>query len=502
LLIAKFTAIGNSSLKGPQMNEIKLQRVGNTLFIRPWYPWYHKLLMCRRKTGMEYSFKKKRQIPKYEDNILYSKQTDHHTGETVTVTYGGLFATFKDDAKKRGYSLHIEDYQEPLPEPDWDLLQELPPLRDGQAETIAAIVSANRGLVVEPTGNGKTFVITALCKIWTSVKILVVCPGIDVYEEMVERIKDKCPGEYVNQQGGGKSKYNARARIGVCTNTSLHKVSTDWPDIILYDEAHTAAAMNVLCKLNQFDTAKMIGFTASPTGRKDGTDMITTALFGPVIRHIPYQEAVRKGNVANIQVRMVHIEGDMNDMYKKQHDKDRFGYWLNRERNIKLINEAKHLFRPDESVLFMVARTEHGLALKQLMPEVAFMHRPINKKQWDKMSAFGVTQGFEYEDMAKVDGKQMKADFMSGKIKWCICTYVWKQGIDTVDLAGLVRFGGEGSNILDIQTSGRLSRKGHDGQKTWGVVIDALDDYGDYYLRQSLTRRKNYQAQGWQIVDC
>jgi superfamily II DNA or RNA helicase len=442
-------------------------------------------------------------IPDFRDEELFSVEKDARTNGLVGITYGGLFDRAYTEATKHGATVNVINNQHTLldiAEPDWDRMQDLPPLREGQAQTLASIVAAYRGHVIEPTGNGKTFIITAMCHLYDKINILVSAPNVDTFREMIERIQKTCPGERINMLGGGKKKVHRDARIAVCTNSSAHHVPSDWPDLVLYDEAHTVGAPTVFPKFGVFLKSVMIGLTASPKGRSDKSDLCTEAIFGGVIRKVTYQEAVRLGNIADIEVRTVHC--DMDDIdFPKDIDKERFGYWLNHSRNALLIKAALDTFKKDEQVLFMVNRVEHALAMRRFLPNIPIAHGPISQDRWDDMTKLGLTQHTTLEVMNGVDTDQLKKDFMAGNIPWVIATYKWKQGVDTVNLGGLVRMDGAANDILSIQIPGRLSRKGHDGMKQVGVLIDSYDDFGDMYLRRSNKRMTKYEEMGWKIVD-
>lgn len=482
---------------------ITFQREGNLLYIRPWVSWLQKPLTCRRKVGRRWSKKKKRMIPTFEDEELFSIEKDGKTNQDVCITYGGLFDKAYAEAQRMGANVHVHNLQKTLldvAEPNWAKLNDIPELRPGQAETLASIVSAYRGHVVEPTGNGKTFIITALSYLYDNINILVVAPNVLTLSEMIERVSEMCPGEAINQLGGGRKKVKANARIAVCTNTSSHLVPSNWPHLILYDEAHTIGARKIFDKMKQFTQSVMIGLTASPTGRSDNSDLCTEALFGPVIREVEYQDAVSHGNIADIRVMMLHC--DMDDIeLPKDIDKERFGYWLNDARNALFVSKALEVFSFDESVIFMVSKVEHALALRRFLPNMPIAHNKIKADRWEAMGKLGLTQNYDRDEMNAVDQVQLKKDFMDGKVKWCIATHTWKQGVDTKDLAGLVRLDGFSNRILNIQIPGRLSRTGSDGQKSLGILIDSYDDYGDMYLNRSEKRVESYREKGWEIVD-
>ena len=198
------------------MTKLTFQRVNNSLIIRPMVNWLDKELTFRRKVGREFDIRLRRQIPVYEDEVLYSTQKDMRANEIVCITYGGLFTRLLNKAKKNGHTITVENRQTLLPPPDINRIRTLPPLREGQAKTLASITSAYRGIIVEPTGNGKTFIITSLCHIYPHINILVVVPGKVVLKEMIERVNVMCTNEKINRITG----------CTFCNNPLTHFIST------------------------------------------------------------------------------------------------------------------------------------------------------------------------------------------------------------------------------------------------------------------------------------
>ena len=478
------------------MSEITLTQVGNVVFIRPWmsgtsaFDDLAEELTCERRVRNPLGYWMT------VDQPLYSVSTNDD-GEEACITHGGLFNRIKKVLRAHRLKFRVVDKRKLLPDPDWT---KLPPLRKKQPEAIAAIISAHRGFIVCCTGFGKSFVIKTLCVMYPHLKILVVSRLGRVTKSLYNKISEAVDGPVGRLFGTGPD-WPEEAKVVVTTIASMHKVPTSWPDVIFFDEAHNAGAMDASEVLCEFAKSKLFGFTATPKGRGDNSDLVTEAFFGEYICEVPYQEAEKDGTVPSITAVFVHIDiPDIDTDGMSAMDKNKEGYWWNEIRNRRLLAEADKIYREDESVLYYVENMEHALYLRLLIPGTPIAHGPVSKKRRNFFLKKELITVEDEESLKKPDIDQLEADFMAGEIKRVICTPTWKEGVDFPDLAGLVRFDGGAGDIGSEQIPGRLSRKGTDGKKTHAIVIDALDNFGKRYRDRSLTRRRVYLKNGWKIV--
>jgi superfamily II DNA or RNA helicase len=354
-------------------------------------------------------------------------------------------------------------------------------------------------LVVCPTAFGKSFVIKALCMLYPELKILVVSRMGRVTRQLYNKIKEAVDGP-VAKVFGSSPKWPKEAKIVVTTIKSLHKIRPDWPDILFFDEAHNAGAYDASSILSNYLKPKLFGFTATPEGRGDNTDLITEAFFGERICDIDYQTARKDGTVSQIHAMLVKVDiPEIDTDCLTTMDKNKHGYWWNEVRNRQLLEAAEKIFRPDESVLYYVEHTEHALFLRLLVPDIPIAHGGISAARWK----YFLKQGLVTEDNKELKNPnldKLEADFLNKEVKRVICTGTWKEGVDFPDLAGLVRFDGGATDIGSAQIVGRLSRVGSNGQKTEAIVIDAEDDFGRRYKDRSNRRQRVYKKNGWTIT--
>ena len=465
---------------------ITLECVGNLLSIFPWVPELATELVCRRRIKNAFGFQ-------FDVEDLYYTITNGNG--TKGFTYGGFRQRVTNRLRTLGHTVEVIDYQKLLPDPEWNLI---PALRHNQDRIIASIISSHRGLVAVPTAMGKSFLITTFCRIYPNLKFLIITPRKAVTEMLYKGVKENGSG-VVARLFGPRQEYPDNAQVIVSTTKSMHKVSPDWPDIVFFDEAHGAAAPGTAAILAEYGKAKLFGLTASPYGRSDAADKLTEAFFGQVICNIEYQEAVSDGVIADIEVHIADV--NMPEVeFETDVEAERYGYWLNERRTRIMVDKARELLSPSDQTLFFVKTAEHGLALRRLLPGVPLVHSGIGRKQWDRFCRLNLVQSEEYDSLAKVKPAQLQKAFEAGEIPWMIATTIWKEGVDFLNLKGLVRMDGEGGPISSTQIPGRLSRRGSDGEKRVGYLIDSYDNFGSRFLNRSRKRLREYRKKGWRIV--
>lgn len=152
-------------------------------------------------------------------------------------------------------------------------------LRDYQLESVEAIDNlqqGEKGLIVIPTGGGKTVIMSEMCK-RAKGRVLIVVINKELREQTIDKIKQMC-GEEVSIGSVQANLDEVDCKIVVATRQSLtHKKSTRMDrmlnygefDIVLFDECHIAVDQ-CLKIIKQMDNSncKTLGFTATPFNKE------------------------------------------------------------------------------------------------------------------------------------------------------------------------------------------------------------------------------------------
>jgi superfamily II DNA or RNA helicase len=400
-----------------------------------------------------------------------------------------------------GAPVEIVDYPPPLPNPerfhtDFNRVFARMDLKAKQDECIAAISVSEGGIIVAPTGFGKSFLFGAICMMHPNARIHVITKRKDVMQRLLRHLVKFIPD--VGQVGGGQRRWG---RVTVITADSLHLVDHtpgECADIVLYDEVHEAAAPSYSVELAKYQHVRMFGFTATPEGRFDGAHHRLEGLFGPRIFEMTYQEAVQHGLVLPVQVEWIDVRMPVNPCeFKKDTAKERWGIWRNQFRN-NLIAQKANEFDSDDQVLILVRTLEHAVYLKQELPDFKLCYDKMDTDQYEALVKKGMLDKLTEPAMTPQIRDKMSKDFEAGTLKKVIATDVWSTGVDFPQLSVLIRADARASEIMDIQAPGRVVRRHDASGKDHGLVIDCMDYFDSGFFRRSQERKRTYVRQGWE----
>lgn len=368
---------------------------------------------------------------------------------------------------------------------NWSRVKEKFDFRYGQDTCLYKIVENPGGIIWCPTGWGKMVLIIMMCLGFENCKIDIVTRRVDVAQKIYEKLLS-----YDIRCGMIGGKRNSESRVTVITAGSLHK-SNFTADIIICDECHELVSDKTIRLLSHYKNSIFYGFSATPFGRADNSDLRTEGLFGKIIYKITYEEAVKQGLVVPIQIRWYVIKSHKKCAVRGIY-RERYLIWQNLDRN-RIIADVAKSFDDNTQVQILVKTVEHGLFLKQLLPEFVFVYDSINQNKLEKFKKNNLLT----DDMIMNNQKrlELRQKFESGELKKVISTGVWSTGIDPTNLKVIIRADATSTEILNIQSCGRVARI--KGNKPIGIVCDFIDQFDSIYYRKSLKRKKYYKEMGW-----
>lgn len=422
-------------------------------------------------------------------------------GTRVFVTYRGYGDRLIQELQAAGHTVTTSDLKpNGLAHPRLELLQGIR-WRGSQATVVARICAQSGGVVKCPTGWGKSFVIGCVAKAYPDATIVVTVPSIDVARDLYYRLR---------QMGLGTVGFvgDSRQDVQRVTVAVTHSIGycNQKADLVLVDEVHAVLTEHFISKLQLFERARMIGFTATPD-RTDGGDGYLEPLFGPLLADVPYQEAVDSGNVVPLVVRRLYCNEGRNvaKLGKKVPAavKDRIAIWTNLPRNMLIAAAARRAeaeFAPDPQVLIMVSKVEHAYLLQQLLPDYIVVSGAVSEDREKQLKARN-SMNEQQVVCTRDDRRRYKDEFSAGTLRKVIATFVWSKGVDFKDLQVLIRADGLASPIQAGQVPGRLSRLGSQGDKPFGLLIDVFDTFSPDYQAKSATRFREYAKHGWPIQE-
>lgn len=177
-------------------------------------------------------------------------------------------------------------------------MESIKTLRYYQEEAVNASLnfSGYGGLVVCPTGAGKSLILAEICK-RTSGKVLVLAHRAELIDQNSKEFEEDC-GIY-----SASLDSKTTSRITFAQIQSAYNKKWD-VDLIIVDEAHTIPTKqsSMYQTLLQGCNAQLLGLTATPY-RMDSGHLVrgNDSLFSKVIYDIPYDQLVQEGYLAPLK---------------------------------------------------------------------------------------------------------------------------------------------------------------------------------------------------------
>jgi len=179
-------------------------------------------------------------------------------------------------------------------------------MRDYQVEALKAALKAKRGIIVLPTGTGKTLVGSTLAvnAMLRGRRVAVLVPTKVLAEQWAKHFR-KWWGLKV---GVVHSERREVREITVWVYNSFVKTAAaagrPLADVIIVDEAHHAGARGLLAALRAHEGAKIIGLTATPTRWDNESELLA---FMPVVFSMGPGAALVRRALVDFEVKPVPV---------------------------------------------------------------------------------------------------------------------------------------------------------------------------------------------------
>jgi len=157
--------------------------------------------------------------------------------------------------------------------------------RDYQIDAIHNILESDRGLILSPTGSGKSFIIYALTRYYVEKlnpkKVLIVVPTTSLVEQMYSDFADYgwFPDEHCHKLYAGSDK-NTSKDVVISTWQSIYKLDKKYFSqygAVFIDECHLAKAKSLTGIMTKLHDCK---YRIGTTGTLDGTEIHQLVLEG------------------------------------------------------------------------------------------------------------------------------------------------------------------------------------------------------------------------------
>lgn len=393
------------------------------------------------------------------------------------VFYAGLLDKVIAFCKDHNLEIEIEDQSKeeyPMYEPY------LPGItfRSDQKILIDNWLDKPRGIIISPTGTGKTILgFGCLSAFDDSVTILWMCHTIDLMNQaFTEAIKlgFKSVGR------NGDKYHDTDKRLTITTRQSFRRIAdeeSDKYDVVVVDEVHHLSTLSGEYHyiLSRMLAPFRLGLTAKEKLVEGEPEFSAVGLIGPIVAELSINEAIDLDILAKPIMKMIQVPISYEvKKLRKYSDVYELGVVHRLELNQLIAITAKYHVDKKETVLIMVTQIAQG---ENIM---------------EQLKIIGIN-GVFVRGSTKSDLREIVKDALNKKETYCvICSVVWKEGINIPSLDAVI-LGCGGKDPL--QALGRGFRK--TSKKDTLYYYDFFDQSNYYLIDHFGQRLCFYLNHGW-----
>ena len=382
--------------------------------------------------------------------------------------------------------------------------------RSYQMDAVKFAVENNRGILVSPTGSGKSLILYILLR-WHYAKgrkICLIVPSTSLVEQMISDFAEYSEDdpsfnarEIIKPLYSGTGTDPFEEQVVVSTWQSLmhydKELMESW-DVVLNDEVHGAQSKVVSDIIGKAKNAPYkIGTTGSLSG-KDMHEFILTGLFGKIYQVTTTKDLQDEGTLSKMRIFMITLKHNKdavksfyNTIYNETHKKPSYAeeveYLCDDSRRQKFVRNLACACKGVTMVLFN--RKKQGIDLFNM----------IKEKVGDTRAVFHIDGEVDAETREKI--RQEILEKNDAILIFSVGTSA--TGINIPSIANVILCPSK-SRIRNLQSIGRGLRlsKGKDV----ATIFDIVDDFSSYRriksysVKHGMERYSLYQEQGFDIA--
>jgi superfamily II DNA or RNA helicase len=409
--------------------------------------------------------------------------------------YKGLIPRLFEFAVARDYACENLAYQPKSSPNEHDLDTHIHHLTlpfapdDYQFDAVLDMARQERGIVLSPTGSGKSLIIYLLATLLNE-RTLIIVPSIGLVTQMTNDMRSYGYENAIHTISAGKSKQSDTI-LTVSTWQSLQDQPASYFDqfgCVIVDEVHTAKA-KVLTRI--LERCKHIAYRYGFTGTLDNTEchrLILEGLFGTIVRAATTDQLVKRGRLAKPKVIVCVLEypDDVRKQLKRAEYVDEIAFLCGHEaRNKFIAGLCGHTHGPT-LVLFQLVE-KHGKVLRDWIAKST--HRTV----------WYITGATSAEDRERI-----RLDMNASTNDILAASYGTTQvGVNIPNLKNLI-FGHPSKSVIRVlQSIGRVLRISEG--KSSATIIDIVDDlrsgaYQNHTWRHAEQRMRYYATEKFRVT--
>lgn len=381
--------------------------------------------------------------------------------------YRGLADRVHAFAAQRGYKV-ADELGTPVPVLDGELddfitALELPVApRDYQVAAVRKLLDDHRGIILSPTGSGKSLIVHILIQA-LQVPTLIVVPTISLVAQMEsDLVSYGCDPETIQTIQAGRSK-SQRASIIISTWQSIYEQPASYFDhfsCIIVDEVHLAKAKSLV---GIMEKCRNTPYRFGCTGTLDDTQvhrLILEGLFGTVTRVTTTHALVQNEQLTPLLVKLCAIKYplDVCKELRRVPYRDEIDYLLASEARLTIVANMAARAKGNTLVLFNYVE-KHGMPLFERIQDIAV----------------GRTVHFVYGGVEGDDRERIRKLVEQGERHIIVASYgTFSTGVNIPNLQTLIFASPSKSKFRVLQSIGRTLRLHK--SKDHATLIDFIDD--------------------------
>jgi len=445
-------------------------------------------------------------MPAYKNKIWDGKIKlfNRMTGELSA----GLYMYLMKFCQERDYTLDTEEtkYGFPLVKDkitdlnhylENDNLPFMP--REYQYDAVLKALERSRGILLSPTGSGKSFIIYILAKYWLyhlsnglgypkGGRVLIIVPTTSLVEQMHQDFVDYGMSEDgMHRIYSGKDKNTDKAII-ISTWQSIYKYPKKWFEqfgMVVGDECHGFKSKSLSSIMNKATEAK---YRFGTTGTLDGTlthKLVLEGLFGPVYKVTTTKALQDDSTLADltIKVLLLNYSDEVRKNFGKKTYQEEIDFIIGNPSRNKLISNLALSCEGNSLVLYNRV-ADHGKPLFEMIRDKSDPSRKV-------FFVSGDVKTNDREAIRKIVEKQKDSIIVAS-------LGTFSTGINIRNLHNIIFASPSKSQIRVLQSIGRGLRQSDDGRTT--KLFDIADDLHwkaqkNYTLQHSAERVKIYEKE-------
>lgn len=346
--------------------------------------------------------------------------------------------------------------------------------RDYQIEGVYDALRNNRKVIVSPTSSGKSNLIYTLVRYYTAKQnnTLIILPTTSLVAQIYKDFES---------YGWNAKKYCHMIYGGREKETNLPVICSTWQslmnqpdsyfkrfDCVIVDECHGVKSRSITAILTKLrDTKYRFGFTGTLDGI-EVNELVLEGLLGPAYKITRTEELMKQGHISQLNIQCMilkHYPPQTFDTYE-----DEIQYLISHEKRNKFITNLSLSLKGNTLILFSRVETHGQILYEQIQ----------NQKQNDRKVFFvhGGVNTEERELVREITERENDAII--------VASYgVFSTGINIKNLHNLIFASPSKSRIRNLQSIGRILRKGNN--KNSAVLYDIADDCSNNQSKKNYT---------------